>query len=82
MTLAERDRINQIIKAMSIEQQEQVLKNIDPRLIENEKSRRMQKLLDEINQFAEIWNKYQVIGWDWVTLTDLENELRSIQFMK
>lgn len=82
MTLAERDRIDQIIQAMTLEQQKRALMNIDPELIEDEKARRFKKLTAEINQFYETWNKHKDDEWNWIVLTKLENELKAIKFMK
>lgn len=82
MTLAERERVDQIIQAMTLEQQKRALMNIDPELIEDEKARRFKKLTAEINQFYETWNKYKYDEWNWIVLTKLENELKAIKFMK
>lgn len=78
MTIAERDKIDMIVKAMDREYQERALMNIDPDLIMAEAERRFKVMLDSINEIQRVERKYANVAWDIITLWKMQEEYKDV----
>lgn len=76
MTIAERDKIDMIVKAMDREYQERALMNIDPDLIMAEAERRFKVMLESINEIQRVERKYANVAWDIITLWKMQEEYK------
>lgn len=76
MTIAERDQIDMIVKAMNREYQERALMNIDPDLIMAEAERRFKVMLESINEIQKVERKYSNVAWDIITLWKMQEEYK------
>lgn len=76
MTIAERDQIDMVVKAMNREYQQRALMNIDPDLIMAEAERRFKVMLDSINEIQKIERKYANVAWDIITLWKMQEEYK------
>lgn len=74
MTIAERDKIDEVIKAMPREWQERVLYNIDPDLIIEAAEKKLNKYATIVKAMREIVIKYQNRSWDLMTLWEESEE--------
>lgn len=68
LTIAERDKIDEVISAMTRDQQRRVLHNIDPDLLIEAANEKTREFAEFVNDIRKIVINYQNKSWDLVTL--------------
>ena len=68
MTIAERDKIDEVVKAMPREWQKRALHNIDPDLIIEAAEEQFKEYADFVKSMTSIVVNYQNKSWDLLTL--------------
>ena len=68
LTIAERDKIDEVIKAMPREWQKRALHNIDPDLIVEAANEQLKKYSEFVNGIRKVTIEYQNKSWDLLTL--------------
>ena len=76
MTIAERDKIDEVVRAMPREWQQRALKNIDPDLIIEAANERFKEYAEFVESIRKIGIKYENRSWDLITLWNEANEYK------
>ena len=86
LTIAERDKIDEVISAMNKAQQKRALKNIDPDLILEAANEQLQYYAAFVKDMNEITIKYQNKNWDLLTLwkqtKEYEQKMKEARYRK
>lgn len=86
LTIAERDKIDEVISAMNKDQQKRALKNIDPDLILEAANEQLQYYAAFVKDMNEITIKYQNKNWDLLTLwkqtKEYEQKMKEARYRK
>ncbi len=76
LTIGEMERIDNLVSGMNEAYMKRALMSIPPKLLINEVNRRFNTLMESVNKIGAITRKYEVKGWDLMTIWEMLEEYK------